>query len=92
MRLAVLRVIIALTIATAGWAVGRAQSAVADFEIAIDAPGPGQVNLTCARGCNWLDGLNKAHFSCGGTATRCTGVVDGRGVFLKHSGKSPASR
>jgi hypothetical protein len=78
------RLLIATAIAFAGWSFGRAQTTVADFEIEIDAPGPGQVNLTCVRGCNWLNGRNTSYFSCAGNATRCGGVVDGRGVFLRH--------
>jgi hypothetical protein len=84
MKRIALGVLLASGFVLAGWAVGRAQTPVADFEILIDAPGPGRVNLTCARGCSWREGQNTTYFTCGDTSTRCTGVVDGRGVFLRH--------
>jgi hypothetical protein len=82
------RLLIACAIALAGWSVGIAQATVADFEIEIDAPGPGQVNLTCVRGCDWLNGQNRTYFRCGGNVTRCGGVVDGRGVSLRQTDSS----
>ena len=85
MKRVALGVILALGFVFAGWAVGRAQTSVADFEILIDAPGPGRVNLTCTRGCNWREGQNTTYFSCTGTTARCGGFVDGRGAFIKHA-------
>lgn len=52
MRLAVLRIAVAFGLLIAGWSVGKAQTAVADFEIAIDVP-RGDLKLICQRGCDW---------------------------------------
>jgi len=49
MRLTVFRVAIALGLVIAGWSVGKAQTTIADFEIAIDAP-RGNLRLKCQRG------------------------------------------
>ena len=46
MKLTVLRVAVALGLVIAGWSVGKAQTTVADFEIAIDAP-RGDLKLMC---------------------------------------------
>ena len=85
MRATAARIVIATAIAVTGWSIGRAQTTVADFEVQIDAPGPGQVNLTCVRGCNWLAGRNATYFSCGGNVTRCSGVIDGLGIVVRHT-------
>jgi hypothetical protein len=81
---------IAAVIALGAWSVGRAQAVVADFEIQIEAPGPGRVTLTCVRGCDWGDlaQLGQPHtmsWSCGGASTRCPGAVDGRGLSLRRA-------
>ncbi|MCC7009252.1 MAG: hypothetical protein IT184_10575 [Acidobacteria bacterium] len=90
MRRVISRVVLAAALVLGGWSFGRAQSSYADFELEIDAPGPGRVNLVCIRGCTWGDlsrvgKPNSAYFSCDGPLARCPGVVDGRGVFLRHA-------
>ena len=80
--------LVASVITLGAWSIGRAQSQAADFEILIDAPA-GRVNITCVRGCQWGDvaQLGKPHttaFWCGGS-DRCSGVVDGRGIVVRHA-------
>jgi hypothetical protein len=73
----------------AGWTIGKAQTAVADFEITVDAP-TGTTNIICNRGCaqssTWMrrqgsEGLT-ATFSCT-SPTRCIGTVDGQGLVIR---------
>ena len=47
-----LRIAIATALIGVGWSISKAQTAVADFEIAVDAP-RGDVKLTSSRCCDW---------------------------------------
>jgi len=47
-----LRIVLAIVLIGAGWSVGKAQTAVVDFEITVDAP-RGEARVTCFRGCEW---------------------------------------
>jgi hypothetical protein len=95
----IIRIAVAIAMAFAGWWIGRAQTSVAEFELRIDAPGPGQVNLTCIRGCSWNNRPNVATvaqphttwFSCGGQVDRCGGVVDGHGIVIRRT-DGPSNR
>lgn len=80
MRRISLRIALAAALVGAGWSVGKAQTAVADFEIAIDAP-RGEVSLTCYRGCDWAkEGGNRipaTSFRC--ETERCRATFNGHG-------------
>jgi hypothetical protein len=52
MKRTLFRIVLATALIGAGWSVGKAQTTVAEFEIAIDAP-RGDVKVTCHRGCDW---------------------------------------
>jgi hypothetical protein len=52
MNRTMLRIVLAIVLIGAGWSVGKAQTAVADFEITVDAP-RGEARVTCFRGCEW---------------------------------------
>ena len=83
MRLTVLRVAVALGLVIVGWSVGKAQTTVADFEIAIDAP-RGDLKLMCQKGCDWAkDGatqLSTITFQC--QTERCRVTVNGHGRVM----------
>lgn len=75
-------IVVGVLLVVAGWSAGRttAQSRVADFEISIDAPG--QVNITCARGCDWPSSgvatpLPTMNFRC--ESERCRWMLNGYG-------------
>jgi len=74
MKRTLIGIVLATAFIGAGWSIGKAQSKVADFEIAVDWP-PGTVVLTCNRGCDWELNLKKdAHdFSEGGTIPMTAG-------------------
>ena len=84
---------VAITLIGAGWSVGRAQTAVADFEITVDAPA-GFVNVMCRRGCErsgtWMASANgstlTASFECSGSP-RCLGTVDGHGLVRRRAAR-----
>src|SRR6186997_520811 len=82
-RATVVRLIVALAVVGAAYSIGRAQNAVADFEITIDAP-VGEVVLTCTKGCAWNQpgAVQKTAFWCKGAAypPPCSGTVNGRGI------------
>ena len=63
-----------------GWSAGRAQTAVANFEISFDAP-RGEVKLTCYRGCDWAregqSPIQTTSFRC--EYERCSGMFNGYG-------------
>jgi hypothetical protein len=82
MRRKALLVVVAVLLVAAGWSAGRttrAQTRVADFEISIDAPG--QVNVTCSRGCDWPsvagERLPTMSFRC--ESERCRWMLNGYG-------------
>lgn len=52
MKRTLIRIVLATAFVGAGWSLGRAQTQVAEFEIAVDSP-RGDVKLTCSRGCDW---------------------------------------
>jgi len=58
MKRTLIGIVLATAFIGAGWSIGKAQSKVADFEIAVDWP-PGTVVLTCNRGCDWELNLKK---------------------------------
>lgn len=80
MKRTLLGIVLAIALIGAGWSVGKTQTAVADFEIAIDAP-RGEVKLTCYRGCDWEkeggSSISTATFRC--ERERCRGTFNGRG-------------
>ena len=87
MKQLALRCVVASALACGGWAVGRAQARVGDFELAIDAVA-GATRLQCIRGCSLLgnrdltlvDKQPKATytFSCSGPGQeRCAASVSG---------------
>lgn len=54
------RLALASLLIACGWAAGRAQSSVPDFELVVDAPA-GSVKVECVRGCrlSWVErGVN----------------------------------
>ena len=53
MRRVLIHVAIAFVLVAVGWAVGRAQTRLGDFEIEIDAPG-GSTRIECVRGCSLI--------------------------------------
>ena len=77
-----LLIVVAVLLVAAGWSAGRAtaQARVADFEISIDAP-RGEVNVTCARGCDWpsvgVGALPTTSFRC--ETERCRWMLNGYG-------------
>jgi hypothetical protein len=81
MRRTALLIVVAVLLVAAGWSAGRttAQTRVADFEISIDAPG--QVNVTCSRGCDWPsvpgERLPTMNFRC--ESERCRWMLNGYG-------------
>ena len=90
MRAIALRVLVAVGLLVAGWSVGKAQTAVADFELTVDAPG-GKVSIDCRRGCDFthdvgrIDALPRPNttftFQCG--AARCSATINGHGHVLR---------
>ena len=80
MRRISLRLAVAAALIGAGWSAGRAQTRVADFEIAIDAP-RGDVSLTCYRGCDWPreagNRVPATSFRC--ETERCRATFNGHG-------------
>jgi hypothetical protein len=80
---ALFRIALATALIGAGWSVGKAQTAVADFEIAIDAP-RGEVKLTCSRGCDWAKEKGNpsptTSFRC--ETERCRQTFNGHGRIL----------
>ena len=94
MALKTLRVLLVIACVLAAWSLGRAQTAVADFELSIDAPA-GEVRVKCLRGCQWGALSNEdppvATFSCvPGPSTvkaaeRCGATFNGRGLTAKHA-------
>ena len=71
----------AVLLIVASWSAGRAQTRVADFEVAIDAP-RGDLKVTCARGCDWpaeqgSSGMPTTTFRC--ETERCRLMLNGRG-------------
>ena len=80
MKRTLLRIVLATALIGAGWSIGKAQTAVADFEIAIDAP-RGEVKLTCYRGCDWAkeggSPVPTTSFRC--ESERCRGTFNGHG-------------
>jgi len=77
-----LRIVLATALIGAGWSAGKAQTRVADFEIAIDAP-RGEVKLTCQRGCDWVKGGSPnqtTSFRC--ETERCRERFNGHGRIL----------
>ena len=83
MKLTVLRVAVALGLVIVGWSVGKAQTTVADFEIAIDAP-RGDLKLMCQKGCDWVKDvatpLSTITLQC--ETERCRGTVNGHGRVM----------
>ena len=53
MKRLTIRVFLAGALVGAGWAAGRAQEPLPDFELVIDAP-EGRTNIECVRGCQGL--------------------------------------
>ncbi len=82
MKRTLLGVLLATVLIGAGWSVGKAQTRVADFEIAIDAP-RGQVKVTCSRGCDWFsDGgssVPTTSFTMRCETERCRWMFSGHG-------------
>jgi hypothetical protein len=82
MRRVVLRTLTALALVALGWAAGTAQTAQPDFELIVDAPGPGETTVQCLRGCEmaWVErGVNPSArpmptftYRCGGPVERCS--------------------
>ncbi len=83
------RLLLAVGLIGFGWAVGRAQGSLPDFEIRIDAP-EGRTNVECVRGCQlaWIErmvpgtvtpNLTTFTYSCSNSGTsRCaSGRVGG---------------
>ena len=83
MTLRVLRVAMAAALVFAGWSAGKAQTKVADFEIAIDAP-RGSVKVLCHRGCEWArdpgTALQTISVQC--DTDRCKTIVNGHGRVM----------
>ena len=80
MKMTALRLGIAAALILGGWSVGRAQSQVAEFEMAVDAPG-GVVIVRCLEGCDWqsrTDTMGTVSWKC--ETNRCAGVLNGRGL------------
>jgi hypothetical protein len=75
-----LGVLLAFAFIGAGWSAGKAQTRVADFEIAIDAP-RGQMKVTCSRGCDWVresgSSVPTATMRC--ETERCRWMFNGHG-------------
>lgn len=82
MKSTLLRIVLATALIGAGWSLGKAQTAVADFEIAIDAP-RGEVKLACYRGCDWArEGSSlvpTTGFRC--ESERCRETFNGHGCI-----------
>ena len=80
MNRTMLRIVLAIVLIGAGWSVGKAQTAVADFEITVDAP-RGEARVTCFRGCEWAkEGTMRSPtitFQC--DAERCRSTFNGHG-------------
>ena len=87
MRRGLIHVAIALALVAGGWAAGRAQTRLGDFEIAIDAA-EGSTRVECVRGCSLIgsrdvgnpraERMRTYSFSCsGGAAHRCSAQVNG---------------
>jgi hypothetical protein len=80
MKRTLLRIVLATALIGAGWSVGKAQTTVAEFEIAIDTP-RGNVKVTCYRGCDWAkEGTLTAPtitFPC--DTERCRAAINGHG-------------
>jgi hypothetical protein len=84
----VVRVAIAMSIALAGWSVGRAQSQVADFEMTITAP-VGRTVVECSKGCDFRFDMGDTSlprpntrftFECRGQgAQNCSATINGHG-------------
>ena len=84
MRRTFVRVVLAVTFIGAGWTLGRAQTQVADFEIAIDSP-RGEMKVSCSRGCDWTNAqggsVTSVTFQC--TTERCVGLLNGHGRIAR---------
>lgn len=78
-----IRVILATAFIGTGWSLGKAQTRVADFEIAIESP-RGDLKVTCSRGCDWTraDGEAIATISFQCKAERCLGQLNGHGKVI----------
>ena len=85
MKRALVRTSLALALVLSGWAVGRAQTTQADFELAVVAPA-GQTTITCTRGCSlqWTErgraerqsGTPFFRYSCNGAECK-SGAISG---------------
>ena len=89
MRRRLLRILLVAVLIAAAWSIGRAQSSVADFEIAIDAP-EGQTHLTCLWGCDWTgqqrrgEPTNTTSFACTNSPNgQCGYSFNGRGFVRR---------
>ena len=82
MKPTLFRLVLAVALIGAGWSVGKAQTTVAEFEIAIDVP-RGEVRLTCHRGCDWVkEGSPNPTTSFRCETERCRERFNGHGRIL----------
>jgi hypothetical protein len=61
MRLATIRVVVAVALVACGWAAGRAQSSQPDFELVVSTAAGKRTVVECRRGCElaWVErGVN----------------------------------
>jgi len=58
MRRIAVRMLLAVGLIGMGWAAGRAQAPLPDFELVIDAPA-GRTNIQCVRGCEGLGWIER---------------------------------
>lgn len=85
MKRTLIRIVLATAFVGAGWSLGRAQTQVAEFEIAVDSP-RGDVKLTCSRGCDWSREVSQGFvsaitFQC--QTDRCIGMLNGHGRIMR---------
>jgi hypothetical protein len=88
MKRIMIRGVLALSLFSCGWTLGRAQTPTPEFTLSIDAPG-GETVVTCTKGCElqgWRDEGNPRaermqtyRYTC--TAGRCGARVNG---WLTH--------
>jgi hypothetical protein len=89
------RLLLAIGLIGMGWAVGRAQEPLPDFEFVIDAP-EGRTTIECVRGCQGLAWIERMKPGTVPTPTQtvfsyeCSNFVNARcqsgrvGGWLKH--------
>ena len=70
-------IVVAVLLVVASWSVGRAQTNVAPFEIAVEGP-RGLIKVTCSRGCDWP--ADEGTLLC--ETERCQLMFNGHGRIL----------